>query len=379
MRAQGIVWEGPFPVTTIADQIKMALLSSHAHQASQEALSAEAIRVALWVQSAYKQVSSSSDVAVTTRHLLNQARALWTPIRNAYQYSLATNKTKRSDTHESEGESVIGINLDRDVLDALAEQGDFYSLGEGRWLPAPLRLVPLSQTRYLLVGGMPTHLLPGTLLHNLHLHGSFRHVDSSALPAMKPDAGHTVQWQFQSLGSWLGASPLSLDDLAQSFNKQELLPVTHHSDADPSLEAYAAYVGGPQLLRWRPLDDVTDGHYLLRTSTPWGIRQYSSGHISNHWLIKQSVLLQHIDIRRLCYALDKQAGKPTRASWNAQRDELSLNSELPERERKLLSSIVLLQENEGSYYPRRWVNIRQHINTIFPLLTNLGINIVAVH
>lgn len=374
MVVRSSIWEAcTSSAQMVAERIKETLFRSYAEQVSQEAVSAEVIRVALWVQSVYRRASTCSDAAVMTRNLLELARAIRTPITSALQGSSATDQVKPS------GEPEVDTEMGRDLLDTIAEQGDIFALRGGYWLPAPLRLVPLTQAHYLLVGGVPTHLLPDMLIHTLRLHGSFRHVESSALPELKPASEHSTSWQFQSFGSWLGPSPPTLDELAQSFFSQELLPINLQNDSSSFFEAYAAEVVKPQHLRWQPLDHVVEGRYLLRTYTPWGIRQYSVGYISNRQLTKQSVELLHTDIRRLCYALDNKAGKPTRARWDRKRGNLTLKSELPGRERKFLSSIGFLRETEGSYYPRQWVDIDpKHANRVESLLTKLGIQIDVI-
>ena len=161
----------------------------------------------------------------------------------------------------------------------------------------------------------------------------------------------------------------------ESSTAKELLTVAHQNVSETSLEAYVASDDKPQLLRWRAINQVVNGRYLLKTSTPWGAYQYSIGLISNRMLTNQSVGLWQIDIRRLCYALDKRAGKPTSVRWNEGHRELVLRSELPGRERKFLSSVGTLQENtDGSYYPRRWI-IAMDVLTVLTMLQDLGIQI----
>lgn len=375
--ARSSAWEGRLSTATaITKQIKLMLFGLHADQASHEALSAEIVRVALWTQSVYKPAASLSEAAITTRRLLDQARAFWTPIQDAYRESMITKASQSlSARSKSKSDMEIELKIDRELLDILNDQGDILSLQGGYWVPSPLRLVPLAATRYLLVGGIPTHLLPDTLLQALTLRGSFRHIENNKIAALSTNTEeHTVVWQTQSPESWLGPSPPSLESLVHSFDVHELYSVIHQSDS--SLEAYAAYVNEPQYLRWHSLDYVEDGRYLLRTSTPWGTRQYSVGYIRHHNLTEQSAELREMDIRRLCYALDKRTGKPTRARWSARRGELILNSELPGRERKYLSSIGFLQENKDSYYPRRWVGIDSiYSGSIKTYLNQLGIQI----
>ena len=371
--ARSSTWEvGISSASVVAKRIKEDLVGTHASQASLEALAAEIIRVALWAQCAHSQKSSFSEPSVTTRRLLELARAIWAPISDATKEGNAAKDTKYGD------EPGTNVEIGRELLDTLAEQGDIFALSGGRWLPAPLRFVPVTPTHHLLVGGMPTHLLPHALLRTLRLHGSFRHVGGNAISSLQQGSGSIIQWQFQSFQRWLGSTQ-TVDDLISYFDGQELLAVAHQNVSETSLEAYVASDDKPQLLRWRSLNQVTDGRYLLRTSTPWGAYQYSIGLISNRRLIQQSAGLWQIDIRRLCYALDKRAGKPTSVKWNAVQRELVLRSELPGRERKFLPSVGTLQENiDGNYYPRRWI-IAMDGMPVLTMLQDLGIQIEVIH
>ncbi len=371
MSARSSTWEvGISSASVVAKRIKETLVGLHASQASLEALAAEVIRVALW---AHGQKSSFSEASVTTRRLLELARAIWAPIADA-----TTKEGNAAKDTKYANEPSRNVEIGRELLDTLAEQGDIFPLSGGRWLPAPLRFVPVTPTHHLLVGGMPTHLLPHALLRTLRLHGSFRYVEGNAISSLQQGSGSIIQWQFQSLQRWLGSSQ-TLDDLIRYFDGQELLTVAHQNVSETSLETYVASDDKPQLLRWRSLDQVTDGRYLLRTSTPWGVYQYSIGLISNRRLTQQSAGLWQIDIRRLCYALDNRAGKPTSVRWNEVQRELILRSELPGRERKFLSSVGTLQENiDGNYYPRRWI-IAMDFSPVFTMLEDLGIQIEVIH
>jgi len=370
--ARSSTWEvGISSASVVAKRIKEDLVGPHAGQASLEALAAEVIRVALWALCAHNQKSSISEVSVTTRRLLELARAIWAPISDASQGGIAAKDTKYGN------EPGRNVEVGRELLDTLAEQGDIFALSGGRWLPAPLRFVPITPTHHLLVGGMPTHLLPHALLRTLRLHGSFRHVEGNAISSLQQGSGSIIQWQVQSLQRWLGSSH-TLDDLISYFDGQELLTVAHQNVSETSLEAYVASDNKPQLLRWRSLNQVAEGRYLLRTSTPWGVFQYSIGLLSNRRLTQQSAGLWQIDIRRLCYALDKRAGKPTSVKWKEVQRELVLKSELPGRERKFLSSVGTLQENtDGTYYPRRWI-IAMDSMPVLTMLQDLGIQIEVI-
>ena len=370
IRANSSTWElGISSAAVVAKRIKEDLAGPYADQASPEALSAEVIRVALWALCTGRQTSSFTEASVTTRRLLELARAIWRPIADSYGEEHAARYL------EHDGEPERNGVLSRELLDSLAEQGDLFSLSGGRWLPAPLRFVQVTPAHYLLVGGMPTHLLPGVALSALRLHGSFRHVEGDAISSLQQNAGISVR-QFQALESWLGLSQKP-EELLCLFDEYELQTVFHQQVSDSTLEAYVARVNKPQLLRWQALNQVDDGRYLLRASTPWGMHQYSIGFINGRKLIQQSAGIWQTDIRRLCYALDYRAGKPTRVSWHEKKGELILRSELPGCERKFLASVGTLQENaDGSYYPRRW--FFKDAAPVFERLKNLGIQVEAI-
>ena len=370
--ASSSTWEvGISSASVVAKRIKKNLLGSHASQASLETLAAEVIRVALWAHCAQYQNSSFIEASVKTRRLLELARAIWAPLLDADQGGNPAHNTTYGN------EPGRNVEIGRELLETLAEQGDIFALSGGHWLPAPLRFVPVTPMHHLLVGGMPTHLLPNELLSALRLHGSFRHVEGSAISSLQQGSGSIIHWQYQSLQRWLGAVQ-TFDDLIGYFDGQELLTVAHQNVSVTSLEAYVASDDKPQLLRWRTINHVVNGRYLFKTFTPWGVNQYSIGIINNRMLTNQSVGLWQIDIRRLCYALDKKAGKPTIVRWNEGQRELVLGSELPGRERKFLSSIGTLQENaDGSYYPRRWI-IKTDFAPVLTMLQDLGIQIEVI-
>jgi hypothetical protein len=371
--ASSSTWEvGISSASVVAKRIKQDLVGSHASQASLEALAAEVIRVVLWAHCTHDQKFSFTEASVTTRRLLELARAIWAPLSDASQEG---NPAKDTTYGNEPGRNV---EIGRELLDTLAEQGDIFALSGGHWLPTPLRFVPVTLMHHLLVGGMPTHLLPHELFSALRLHGSFRHVEGSAISSLQRGSGSIIHWQYQSLHRWLGAAQ-SFEDLNGYFDGQELLTVAHQYVSETSLEAYVASDDKPQRLRWRAINQVVNGRYLLKTSTPWGAYQYSIGLISNRMLTNQSVGLWQIDIRRLCYALDKRAGKPTSVRWKEGQRELVLRSELPGRERKFLSSVGTLQENtDGSYYPRRWI-IAMDVSTVLTMLQDLGIQIEVIY
>lgn len=341
MDTPALAWEGPLSIQEVAQQLIKALFVSHMDQLpSEEALRAEVLRVAIWEQSVLSQSQSLTEARVSTQKILRRARFLWQPIAFA--------RTKKN---SSEG-VLFEEDLSRQTLESLAEQGDVLSLAGGQWLPTPLRLVPISQDRCLLVGGVPTSLLAREISRKLHLHGSFRQIDVGFTRSYPPFDGVAESWQFQTRENWLGAPPQSFRELLDQFREIALLPQTTQHAAD----VYVASRDKPQRQRWQPLERVqTSGRYLLRSQRPWGQRFYTIGYIENCQIQMQSQLLESWDIRRLCYALDDDARMPTRVTWNKREETLTLESELPARERKRLATLGSLQTNGTNfYYPRIW-------------------------
>jgi hypothetical protein len=332
MSTENAIWAGPLSLDIVEHQVKAILFGAARSRASAEAFQAEAIRLAVWSQTAIQQEAALAQNVVSTRRVLKAAR----------MYLIRSN--------QDEQESV----LERNMLDSLADQGDLYSFPGGNWLPAPLRLVPITASNVLLVGGVPTYLLSPTILEILEFHGSFRRFQRSLVPHTLPTPNALLKWQYQSLSNWLGPSPPALRDLIQLFHSTELLPVEHRHQ---TLEAYVASLQKWQELRWQMLDHVRGGRYLLRTSPQFGSREYTIGIVQNHQIVRQSLPLRSIEIRRLCYALDEEAHVPTSVEWGREKGSLVLRSELPTRERKFLATVGQLQVSADKYYPRSWVNI----------------------
>ena len=112
----------------------------------------------------------------------------------------------------------------RQALEVLAEQGDLLALPQGHWLPAPLRLVPATAQRYLVVGGIPSSLLPKSYFSTLRLHESFRQVETHIIQANPFVDKENRRWQFQTLEHWLGPSPTDFQELLHHFQHSELAP-----------------------------------------------------------------------------------------------------------------------------------------------------------
>lgn len=367
METYSLIWEGPLSIANVASQLKKMLFGPVAEQASQDALRAEVIRVALWERSVLSRPYAINDAAISTQKILNRARVLLEPF--SVSQSQTPSSSNFADRPISEDD-----NLGRQFLDELAEQGDLLPLAGGRWLPTPLRLVPITSELYLLAGSVPSSLLAALVLENLHLHSSFRQVKADIIQSCSTFDGLDGLWQFQALENWLGAPAVPLADLLQQFQKWDLQDVASQSSPLDS-EAYVPSLNQPQVLRWRSLYQVDrDGRYLLRCRNLWGQHFYTIAEIGHHRLKRQSQVLESFDIRRLCYALDSEADAPTTATWDRKWGTLTLHSELPARERKRLATLGTLQKNRtGHYYPRIWHISPQHEQKIQDILSSLHV------
>lgn len=364
-------WQWPLTGSQVEFDARAALLGRAEASASLEVLSAEATRIALWAQCHLSRYPSIQHTAISTRDVLTFARALLLPFLSG---DGANEVAEIDKLQEDDDTRDATLTPNRKLLDLLADQGDVQPLTKGRWIPGPLRLIPIIEDQFsLLVGCLPTHELPVEVQAALQLFGTFRRIacktsglDTSALAAF-------LQIPLQPLSQWLGPMPPMRDALLEWMRTRELVSVV--DEAPIEAEAYVPFINKPQGLRWIPLRNVTrDGRYLLRQHTSWGIPRFTVGEIHRGKLIAQSDTLPGERIRRLQYALDWHAQAPTTAEWNPQRGTLVFSSEIPARERKLLSTLALLAVNSEQYYPRRWVNLPpSSIGIIEQMLDDLGI------
>lgn len=343
----------------MASEVRVALLGAIGATASLEVTIAEAARSALWAYCRLSRQTSIDEAAITTRDVLTLARNLVSPLHRNGASSLDTKSVGIQNADDSPDSE---ISIGRDILDLLAEQGDVQALASGRWIPSPLRLVPISGMPFsLLVGCQPAHELPLEAQRALHFFGTFRRI---VVAQVAPDVemlAASLHILLQPLTQWLGTPPPTRDDLLAWMHAADLAPIAQSQStaaSSPEAEAYAPYVDKPQGLRWTPLRHLgRDGRYLLRQRTSWGDARFTFGEARHGELTAQSGALPRDRIRRLQYALDWQAHMPTRAEWDRQRGVLVLHSEVPARERKLLSALGLLDVQGASYYPRRWIGL----------------------
>jgi len=238
----------------------------------------------------------------------------------------------------------------KESLEELAEAGDLAELANGRWLPAPTREVRLEtadDTR-LLVGGLPTSLLPSELSAALEHSGAFRRTKGGRM-------AQELALPSEDCTSWMGESPEDLEGWTKAALEGNY---EAWRDQTGQLSIYAPEFlpsTTPQALRWVERTDKLSGRYLCRQTLPFGLKRYHAAEIVAG-KVTRFTNLPGEDLRRLMYGLDKLAGKEVSVPVTETHEwiEIILKSELPKPERRFFAALGKLTVPEGSYYPRTW-------------------------
>ncbi len=263
----------------------------------------------------------------------------------------------------------------RELLDELDDVLDLVQLQGGWWLPGPVRVVPLAGTEEaLLVGGLPTHLLPTKLAATVSHEGAQRRVrggtlqEALALPA-------------QPLEAWLGVPDEG--DLAKwtrdVLATTPLLAYEAPQEGEGFLVYAPATVGerASQYARWVPPQRVLSGRFLAMRPAHFGGREYRVAELSAGRLLKLGVPATGTgDVRRLMYGLDLAARRPVMVGRRASPSQTTLvvRNELPRMERRLFAATGRLSlPPDGSYYPRVWTFSPAHAPRAVAALERLGV------
>jgi hypothetical protein len=337
--------------------------------ADESVIQAEVLRVGLWALSGHGSELDAQPVYIS--RLLHAARRL-IPLEIRL-----SEKPIRTDG-ESDTDTVLQA-LHR-MLDELETIGDVAALPHGRWLPAPLRCVPLPDVaRWFLIGGIPTRELA------LSVRGACEHVGPARLLTRDP-AGLGLIIATQSREDWLRAPNEPIGLWARSIMESATLQPFESTDADheyyaPGNRGSPESRGNLQYHRWMAnVQGLPDGRYLIRRKAVFGPVRYALGQIEQGNLGATATLdLGQGDLRRLLYGLDLLADCPVlvrpqpleSGSW-----EYALANELPGPENRLFLALGRLRPNsDGSYYPRRWEIPASYVTEASNALHRLGIRV----
>lgn len=263
----------------------------------------------------------------------------------------------------------------RTSLDELAEAGDLVLLANGRWLPAPTREVRLGSAddARLLVGGLPTSLLPSELSAEVHHNGAFRRTTGERL-------ARELALPFESYDSWVGQFPGDLKAWTQSVFEGDYETFTAANDGR-QFSLYAPQIARPgalQAKRWVDRPDKLSGRFLGRRDLPFGIRQYRAVEVVDGVIVR--VMIPRLgtgDLRRVMYGLDALAGNPAVVENDTRGDEfvIVLGSEVPRPERRFFAALGTLSVPPDKYYPRTWRFPRKYAGEVRGRLSALGVRL----
>jgi hypothetical protein len=261
----------------------------------------------------------------------------------------------------------------RDALDELADAGDLLELAGGRWLGASCREVGLGTNTddRLVVGGLPTTILPINLRALLSHNGAFRATRGAAL-------GTALGLRSEPLTSWLGGVEEELVPWGRSLVSIELEPYAAPPDG-VRFRVYApaqSKARAPQGFRWRDQLKELTGVFFAYRELAFGMSEPRIIELK-HGRVMATALpsLAAGDARRLMYALDAIAANPTSVHVRSGKHlEVVLRSEVPRSEQRLFAALGQLTEMD-KYYPRTWTFRAEHAQNVLPRLALLRVSI----
>lgn len=260
----------------------------------------------------------------------------------------------------------------REALDALAEVGDVLELANGWWLPAGSRQILLDNETddRLIVGGLPTSLLPTEHRALLSHRGQFRTTRGAALASAYGLAT-------EPLDSWVGRKLTDLEPWGQQMLNASVEPYTEPSEGVRFRFYVPRRAGEPQGFRWRDSPRGLDGRYFAFRELPFGLRQPRIVEINQDRICATRPLgLAPGDARRLQYAVDAIARMPVTVSLKrTDRFQVTLQSEVPRAEQRLFAALGELTFPDERYYPRTWTFPIEHADHVLQRLAALRVDL----
>lgn len=305
---------------------------------------------------------------------------IWSLTRSrepAHVHRILNQAERRASIYTPAGELPEVRERLRRTLDELADGGDLLDLGGGRWFPAGVREVPLGELagERLLVGGLPTGVLPALLRAEVTHHGAARRLRTGVL---REALGLPVE----ELDSWTRAPLQPLESWAERLLTSPLSPYSEPESEAGSLRVYvprAARRGTPQRWRWTEQLEGLTGTFLGERSRYLGVREVYLLELRGGRPVRIGAVIRRGEIRRLMYALDAESENPVEVGWIQDGGTLrvTLWSELPRSEQRLFAALGTLDEGAEGYYPRLWRFEREHAALVGQRLDALGVQLVS--
>ncbi|KHD10260.1 hypothetical protein PN36_08275 [Candidatus Thiomargarita nelsonii] len=268
----------------------------------------------------------------------------------------------------------------RRVLEQLKQVGDVAELGDGYWLPTPLRLVRLLNNRQiLLIGGVDTKSLITRFGDIVQPMGFVRRIKPSADIKHLINAGidwqHFEDWVGETEKADIGIWTRNLLDEARKRLKPSGSDLTDFEVYMPCLSQTNL-----QYYRWisvQKLKKVPKEIVLCRFKQTFVT--YCLGRLTGEKSVRlhrESELGQEIEIRKLLYGLDALYKCPTKAKFeqlNDKKGKLIFRSWLPATQRRLL---LALGHEVSSRLSLSYEVSSDFQKDIFSQIQKLGIKII---
>jgi hypothetical protein len=260
----------------------------------------------------------------------------------------------------------------RESLDVLAEVGDVVELANGWWVPAGVREVLLANETddRLIVGGVPTSVLPSEHRALLLHRGQFRTTRGDALAS-------AFGLAIEPLDSWVGRTPTDLESWGRQMLAASVDPYTEPSEGVRFRFYVPRRSGEPQGFRWRDSTKGLDGRYFAFRELPFGLRQPRIVEVKRDSVCATRPLgLAPGDARRLQYAVDAVSRMPVTVSIKrASTFQVTLRSEIPRSEQRLFAALGELRFPDDRYYPRTWTFPNEHADQVSQRLAALRVEL----
>lgn len=272
-----------------------------------------------------------------TNHVREQLAPLWP--------TLYRSRHKRPSQAEQQLEGDTQPDPIRRVLQALSDLREFENVGEGYWLPTPVRLVELpTQDTVLVVGGLDTAELRRRLYPGVRMLWITRTLPRGSLEPTTLE--NRSLWQ--TLPDYLGDAPPSLADWTTALLARAEQALKPSAAGYTRFELYSPQAHGSRLqyFRWLPVDQLSklpNGLVFCRTTEGYqlGARRYWLGTITafqGEARADKEYTVDPKDVLRLQYGMDLLEKSPTRALIRHAGDDALIQFEnfLPPEERRLL-------------------------------------------
>jgi hypothetical protein len=295
--------------------------------------------------------------------------------------SLQRKRNQRPSQRLIEAEGDTHPDAIRRILDALSDIGDLAHLGNGYWVPTPVRFVHLSEEIVLIAGGVPTFSLREFIGAPVHLSWIGRTVLWQALPNEARD--NEALWQSKS--SWLGKPP---DDLNTWTGNLLASASRRMAPSASGLEEFEIYLPGsrptqPQAFRWissREIRREPEGLRLCRaTEGRWfSVRRYFLAKLTRihaGWVVSQECAVDQTDVRRLQYGFDAREQTPVLVRQQTRKGAavLTFADFLPAEERRVLIAFGRDESRVPGRLPTRVAIETSHLPIVLEQLSRLGI------